>query len=197
MSGISVDIFGASPPAPYARYVTVVSSNQYRLELAFRDCARTGTCCSSSLKYVEPIGTGVLLAPSSTTPFTIPLNENNAKASNFTRGACIQHMGRHWEYDVSSAPVMSWDAYNLLPVVPMYDVNKGTITAVFFAALQRQQTALPPSDNQWDIIPITNDLMCKNFCSSQCSWKNHDFSFWSTLHLWFVDYQPLACQSSC
>ena len=91
----------------------------------------------------------------------------------------------------------SLKAANLLPVVVMFDEfeSSGELNAIFFASSDRQQSLFPPSSNQWEAVALPNVLMCKNFCDAHCTF--HDTSLFSTLHLYFRDYQQVSCKSDC
>lgn len=79
-------------------------------------------------------------------------------------------MGHHYFRDLSgAAPDMSWVGGNLLPVVPMYNVN-GTINAFFFASTDVQQGITGP--HQWEPVPLVDALMCKNFCNKACTFRS-------------------------
>jgi len=49
----------------------------------------------------------------------------------------MESMGQHHLYDVESHPYFSWEAKNVLPIVPMYHVNDraganvGDLNAIF------------------------------------------------------------------
>ncbi len=125
--------------------------------------------------------------------FPVPLNDTDAAAQMWTKGSFINKMGTHWSYDLSSAPKMSWEAENFLPLVPMY--YKGQLAAVFFASTNVQQSVIPLSSNMWDKVCIPNFLMCKNWCDDSCSWSGT--LLWSTMHVFFGDYNRInECQST-
>ena len=58
----------------------------------------------------------------------------------YHRGSCFNGMGWHYFKDLAAPPEkMSWQADNLMPVVPMYDPVKGRINAIFFSSAIVQQ----------------------------------------------------------
>jgi hypothetical protein len=67
---------------------------------------------------------------------------------------------------------------------------------MLLTAIDNQRKLLP---NQWDIVPIPNFLMCKNFCNSACSWPQHEWKVWATQHVYFRDdVETLTCPAgSC
>ena len=120
-----------------------------------------------------------------------------SQAEGYVRGACFDGMGWHYFKDLLAPNgTISWQASNLMPVVPMYDRNAGwRLNAVFFAAPFVQQSALPPSANQWEPVPLPNFAMCKNWCDKDCGWKGT--RFWSTMHLYFSDPHAVVCEDGC
>eukprot|EP01114_Cavostelium_apophysatum_P019193 TRINITY_DN6116_c0_g1_i2.p1 TRINITY_DN6116_c0_g1~~TRINITY_DN6116_c0_g1_i2.p1 ORF type:complete len:267 (-),score=26.21 TRINITY_DN6116_c0_g1_i2:28-828(-) len=183
ISGFMVSHFYAAPLAGLSDY-WVPNGSRYDLTIAFRE--PTQKLCSSTL-FKEPLGTVVTINPA-TIHFAIPINESEAGPAQFTRGACIGNMGRHWALDLATAPKMSWIAKNLMPVVPMY--HNGTISAVFVETpiLQDYEPF-----GEWE-IPLYFGLMCKNFCDSSCGW---DVSKFNTFHFFFHDPTLNTCSSSC
>lgn len=106
-------------------------------------------------------------------------------------------MGWHWFKDLRAPHgEMSWDALNLMPVVPMYSPVEGRINAIFFASAIVQQQLLPPADNEWEPVPLPNALMCGNFCDDSCRFNGTDI--WSTMHFYFHDHgaPALKCTES-
>jgi len=56
---------------------------------------------------------------------------------------------------LQSVGSMSWEAENLLPIIPMYD--NGSINAIFFASTHMQQSL--GDAHMWDPAPIPNEFM--------------------------------------
>ena len=106
LSGISVDIFGATalPLSLQPYWVPVAGASQrYRLTVAFRPSSEI---CSGATSDMV-IGDRVVINPA-TIALAMPLLEKEALAANFTQGSCIGQMGTHFFYDLASAPQMSW-----------------------------------------------------------------------------------------
>jgi len=82
----------------------------------------------------------------------------------YTRGAYVSGMGRHWIKSMQHAPNFVYDAFDFFPVVQMFDPTTRNLTAVFFMATSRQQSLLPPATNGWDIIALPDALMCRCVC---------------------------------
>jgi hypothetical protein len=96
-------------------------------------------------------------------------------------------MGFHYFKDYNSPNgTMSWDANNLMPVVPMYNPTNGSINAIFFASAMVQQSIFPPDPNEWEPVPLPNELMCGNFCDEDCTFAHTEA--WSTMHFYFHDH---------
>jgi len=119
---------------------------------------------------------------------SLPLTSDEAQQQEFTQGGCIGGMGTHWSYDLSTAPQMSWNASNLLPVVTMY--NQGVLSAFFITTpvIQYSEPFGP-----WE-GPIISALMCYNWCDSSCSWN---VNFWSVNHFYVTDHSNNNCASHC
>jgi len=144
--------------------------------------------CSGNT-FPETIGTQLVL-DQGTVNLAIPLNESAAKVAQWTKGACIGGMGTHWSYDLASAPNMTWQSSNLLPIVTMYNEEAGGVLSAFFFNTATIQIAEPFSP--WEIV--TSGLMCLNWCDDSCSW---DVSFWNTLHFYVDDHSLNTCDSRC
>jgi WAS/WASL-interacting protein len=188
ISGFGTEIFGTVPDLWNIRgYYTTIGQEQYRIKVATRSAQ--SNLCSISTPFSDTIGDRIIINPDGINQ-RIPANEDEATAKQWTSGACIDGMGRHWEYDLVTAPYISYNASNLLPVVPMYD-NSGNLNAIFFASKSVQQGIF--GHNQWDVIPINGYLMCKNFCGD-CGWSS--LSLWSTMHMWFGT-TSITCSSAC
>merc|ERR1712070_816526 len=115
----------------------------------------------------------------------------------YTRGSCFDGMGWHFFKDVSVKGKMSWQAKNLMPIVPMYCPKHHTLNAIFFASAATQPKALFRS--QWEPVPLPNLLMCKNFCDAKCTFSGMGtFGAWSTMHFYFnnVKDSMLKCTAS-
>jgi len=121
----------------------------------------------------------------------IPLNESSAQDEEWTKGGCIEGMGTHWSYDLTTAPQMSWKSKNLLPVVPMYNEQDNSVISAIFITTPKLQYSEPVGP--WE-GPLPSSLMCDNWCDSNCTW---DVYFWNTLHFYFDDYNLNTCPSRC
>jgi hypothetical protein len=151
--------------------------------------ALSDTCATHAL--TEPLGDRVVANQNTARAHALPLTDAAAVAAKYTNGSCFYTMGRHAFYDVESAPHMSWQAENVAPVVPMY--AGGELVAVFFTVPEIEQGLLSP--HWWEPVPLTDGMMCANFCDSQCTFSGT--SFWSTMHIFFRDYDQIGCPNSC
>jgi hypothetical protein len=186
ISGIGVNLYG-SPPQNLidSGYWQELTDSIYFLSITFRS---SGLCTG----YTSSLSLGnQLVINANTTAIALPLTDSEAEAGQWTKGSCFSTMGYHYFYDLSSAPYMSWEAANLLPIVPMY--FNGSINAFFFASSVVQQSLL--SAHWWDPIPLLDILMCKNWCDSSCTWS--DTSAWSTFHVYLRDYTEVTCPGGC
>ena len=104
ISGFGTDVFGDVPALwNYRGYYNNVGSSQYRIKVATRSAQLD--LCSVQTPFSDPIGDRIIINPDSINQ-RLPGNENEAAAKQWTRGACIDGMGRHWEYDLATAPII-------------------------------------------------------------------------------------------
>lgn len=190
LAGVGVDLFHTTiaSSAPIARFWQPVASQQYRLIVSFR---APSAMCNPSFSSSETLGDRVVINQHLQGGYPLPVVEKEAVLANFTAGGCINQMGTHYAYDLTSAPAMSWVADNMLPIVLMF--NGGSINAVFFASSDVQQTLGNP--HHWDGISLTNALMCLNWCDADCHWVGT--SGWSTMHWIFNAADAAQCATRC
>jgi hypothetical protein len=190
LSGMGVNYYG-EPPSNLVQqgFWEPLADGVYFMSIAFRDAS---TVCSYYYNQGLPLGDRLIVNANSSSPYPLPVTVDDAEAANWAPGSCFHTMGTHYFYDLATAPQMSWEAANLLPVVLM--MNNGSINAVFFASSTIQQGLT--STHFWDLIPLPDILMCKNWCDSSCTW--HDTNFWSTMHMFFnADYEAVTCPNGC
>eukprot|EP01102_Stenamoeba_stenopodia_P010717 TRINITY_DN325_c0_g1_i1.p1 TRINITY_DN325_c0_g1~~TRINITY_DN325_c0_g1_i1.p1 ORF type:complete len:290 (-),score=52.60 TRINITY_DN325_c0_g1_i1:156-1025(-) len=187
VAGMGVTVFGSVPASLVQQgFWQQLATNTYYITLTFRDPSQM---CTNNDNSTEPLGDRIIINAGGV-GFSIPMLEETAISDNWTPGSCFYGMGRHYFYDLVSAPNMSWIAGNLMPVVAMY--ANGTINAIFFATTSVQQVILP---KEWDGFPLPNFLMCKNWCDSSCTFSGTHF--WSTMHIYFRDYTQAHCAGGC
>jgi len=182
ISGIGITHYG-QPDNDW--WIPTVDGHFY-LSVTFRT---SDNMCDSEYKYQEPLGTQVVLNQGSQPTFTMPLNEEDATSAQMTKGGCIATMGTHWALDLATAPNMSWNASNLLPVMPMYFQDE--ISAILFNTPNIQLGSYPLGP--WE-VPLIEELMCYNFCDDSCSWSN---PMWNTMHFFFTNYEQNTCTQHC
>jgi len=187
LAGIGVNIYG-NPKSQLisAGFYEPVGSEEYFIGVFFRN---SSAMCSGTASDL-PLGDSLIINAGKIA-WPIPITINDAMEKNWSNGSCFFSMGYHWFYDLKTAPVMSWEAANLLPIVPMY--NNGEINAFFFTTTEVQQGLF--SSNWWDGIPLINFLMCKNWCDSECTFE--DTFTWSTMHIYLKDYTQATCPDDC
>ena len=189
IAGVGIRVYGSLPSNLISRGFWVKQSDgAYLLTVSFRPTsAMCGTTTSpGTIGNQLMVNQGTLNVP-------IPLTDSAAQAGGFTKGGCIDKMGTHWALDLESAPKMTWEVANLMPVIPMY--NDGVVSAFFIASDDTQQSLLPPSNRFWDIVVIPRSLMCLNWCDDSCSWKG-TLAF-STMHWLLGNYESVSCSSRC
>jgi len=187
VAGAGVEVYGELlPKLVAAGFWTVVKANQYHITLAFREPSEM---CSGSVSP-NVLGDRLLINPNKLN-YRIPVIESELIAANWHKGSCFAGMGHHWFYDIESAPKMSWQAQNLLPIVPMFD--NGNINAIFFASSSVQQGLFDA--HTWEPIPLLNSLFCQNTCDKDCTFEGT--SAWSTYHIYFRDRSAVTCNGGC
>lgn len=162
-------------------------SGVYKMYVSFRNSSEIVSTFSSDMALGDRV-----VINAHTIAFEVPVTENEV-ALNYTKGSCFQYMGTHYFLDLTNerSGGLTWQAAHLMPVVPMY--NNGYLHAIFFASPVVQQGLT--SAHWWDPIPLVNGLMCKNFCSSSCTFS--DTSIWSTFHLFLRDRNLASCPNGC
>jgi len=195
ISGVGVDVFGAMKPElvdagyfiPVDKGNKLNATERYHIAVGFRGAADV---CSDQI-YPEKIGTSAIINPHGIAK-AIPLTSKEAEEAKFHRGSCFNGMGFHYFLDLVRGPRMSWQAKNLMPVVPMYDPTTNSLNAIFFASTVNQNSLF--SSHGWEPVPLINFAMCKNWCDSDCTFS--DTSIWSTMHFYFNDVKELKCPSN-
>jgi len=187
LAGIGMTMYGSPPENQIGTYWQEVAEGQYFISVTFRN---SSIMCSGDVDDELPLGDQLVINADSLA-YEIPVLESDAVEANFTKGSCFYGMGFHYSYDLATAPIMSWSAANLMPIVPMY--YNGAINAFFFATPVVQQGLL--NNNMWDPVAFIDSLMCKNWCDSECTWT--DTLLWSTGHFYLHDYTQVTCSNGC
>ena len=188
VAGVAADVWGAdAAPANLVSkgyWVPVPgTTDQHTISLSFR---RASLMCSGA-QAPEVIGDRVVINQGALNQ-SIPLNAHDAYCNKWSYGSCMKTMGQHWFYDLATAPNLSFQSQNLLPIVPMYWPNNinGTLNAIFFTTPLDQ-----PGSNQllhgpgdWEMPALNPSNMCQNFCNDgTCQWPG--VKSWSTMHIYF------------
>eukprot|EP00698_Gefionella_okellyi_P004459 TRINITY_DN14103_c0_g1_i1.p1 TRINITY_DN14103_c0_g1~~TRINITY_DN14103_c0_g1_i1.p1 ORF type:complete len:285 (+),score=48.49 TRINITY_DN14103_c0_g1_i1:88-942(+) len=187
-AGVGVYAFGdIKQKLVTAGFWQPVSNSTYMMSMTFRVPGSLCNGVTSSLVLGDQ-----LVINQNSLAYSIPLLEADAIDTHWTRGSCFSGMGYHYFYDLTMPQGgMSWEAENLLPIVPMY--FNGSINAFFFASSVVQQSFL--AGNMWEPVPLPDFLMCKNWCDSNCTF--HDTAAWSTLHIYMNNYKTVTCPDDC
>ena len=188
LSGFGVQVHGALDQKQQGSWWTRVGAERYQLDVATRDAS---FACSGMVDVKGGVlGDRLVVAPHGPA-MEIPLTDSVAQHRNWTSGGCISGMGRHWGYDMVSAPHLSGYSFTLMPVVPMY--HDGFVSAVLFFVHQTQEVW---PIGQWE-GPFIPYLFCKNFCSDECMRKEETLSVFSTMHFLFHDASLNTCNDRC
>jgi WAS/WASL-interacting protein len=179
----AISAFGGSvwsaPPDAQAAYWQA-AGDHYDIVIGTRS---SGDPCDPGTTWVEELGDSLTVSPTGQ-PFSIPFSSDQAESANWTPGACIGKMGRHYGYDLATAPVLSGSSANLFPFMPMYNVADGNVAAVL---LQTSGSVdVEPFGDFEAFFP--SSLFCLNFCGN-CSMD----TTLATMHFLFNDPSLSQC----
>jgi hypothetical protein len=188
LAGFGVRAWGFDRPYPlWSTAPTDRLAND--LFLTFKD----KLCIQSPQNSSYPLGSFLSIQRK----FNIPLTRAEAITQNWHRGNCINKMGSHFWYDLKTPGTMTWDALNMVPVLPMYlddGPNAGHIQAILIAS-PKFQWVEPVGMYEG---PFPNMLFCKNACSSDqpaCG-KFANAGPWATMHWEFNDPVQATCNNA-
>mmetsp|Transcript_29153 Transcript_29153/g.70987 ORF Transcript_29153/g.70987 Transcript_29153/m.70987 type:complete len:293 (-) Transcript_29153:64-942(-) len=199
VSGMAINVWGEVPKALVdagfwradARDGAAALPHYY-MRVGFRE---PSTVCTTTSASPHALGDRVVVNADTQRTFSVPLALADAVEQHYVKGACFSTMGTHYFYDLANSPngvaKMSWKASTLMPLVPMY--HNGTLNAVFFASSAVQQDLFDA--HWWEPTALINYLMCKNWCDDDCTFEGT--SAWSTMHVYFRDYNKVTCPGGC
>jgi hypothetical protein len=172
----------------------------FYMSVTFRE---SGSVCASTVDASLPLGDRLVLnaaSPQRATLEALPVTASDASAAGWMKGSCFSGMGTHYFKDLTQNGTLSWESANMVPISLMFDEESedatGNINAFFFTATTVQQSIFPPCANQWEPVPLTGGLMCKNLCADDCKWQ--DTEFFSTLHIYLNTKRPnVTCHDKC
>jgi len=132
--------------------------------------------------------------------FTIPTTESAPELStNFLEGSCVVATGFHWAHDVVGGANLTYEAKNLMPIIPFYSSIDGTINGIMFFATEEKQVQGSNGDwktNFWDKSPgIPEDYSSAFFCNNNCGTCQLSGSFagyYTIMHWYFKDTQTFT-----
>jgi len=197
LSGIRVEFNDVNPELGKSGFFAPSpTAGQFFLNIGFRSDALDAVCVRDRI-FNEPVGTGITVFSAPGLPELpmqlrqIPMTTANAsKAPGWRLGACINHLGTHWLYDLKAPGEFPGLAADMHPIIPMYNPYSGALHALLFTIGNDQGDAT--GRRGWEPKPLPNAFMCANFCDAACDWP--DAREWSTMHLFFNDdYGPLVC----
>jgi len=159
---------------------------------------RKDNVCDTSAPKAPSNEPYVAVAPNMAN-LVIPTTESAPElSSKFKEGSCIVYLGFHWAHDVVGGANLTYEARNLMPVMPMYSSNDGTINGIMFVATESKQVQDSNGvwkTNFWD--PAQGLLekntfgarnFCDNFCGT-CQFSGTLDGYFATQHWWFKDTQ--------
>jgi hypothetical protein len=218
LSGISVDYYGYVEKNLVGSYFgdeqTAAGGTFRTLSLALRDYNKYDLCDTTA--PLENIGLDKVTVAPNLIAENIPINEHDEELqTGWEEGSCMFGMGTHWAKDVVGGNHMTYEAANMVPLVPMYNFETGDLQAVFFYATDTKQTF--PVDkctydfknptqpcakgelNEWDnnpglVQPNTGVFYaCSNFCREDCNFTGSPTEQYTTMHFMFTDTSKEFC----
>eukprot|EP01006_Ploeotia_vitrea_P005174 TRINITY_DN116519_c0_g1_i1.p1 TRINITY_DN116519_c0_g1~~TRINITY_DN116519_c0_g1_i1.p1 ORF type:complete len:281 (-),score=47.78 TRINITY_DN116519_c0_g1_i1:62-904(-) len=187
LTGFSVRTFSAPPSNLVGTYwIKVPGHNIWDITITTRPAHEI---CSGHTYDDEPVGTEIRI----NNRYTVPRTYYDAQQAGWQRGSCIPGMGTHFSWDLKSQGNMTWEAHSLMPVMPMYNVQTGNISAVLININNQQPTE--PFAGDWE-GPFSDHLWCLNWCKhSGCDWKGSS-GHWSSMHWLFESVFDNSCHGA-
>jgi hypothetical protein len=195
ITGLQVAVTEAVPTPLVQAGWWLTSANSSLVPQGFKAFITIGTRSLASSCGKQPatgdLGDRLIVNPLNAA-IPIPLTTTDAVSAGYANGSCFDSMGWHAFRDIAAQPnQLTWNANTLTPVVPMYDGSR--INAIFVTVPFVQNGFF--ATNMWDPVPLLNTFMCKNFCSSQCTFANT--YIFQTMHIFFRDYKKVTCPHGC
>jgi hypothetical protein len=185
-AGVGVHDYGSAKSNLVSKgFWQQVGNSEYSISITFRN---SSDMCSATPSQL-PLG-DQLIVNAAGLAYPLPVLESDASTQQWTRGSCFAGMGTHYFYDLASPGNPTWESANLLPISLMYNT---TINAFFFMTTNVQVGI--SGAHGWEPVPLPNALMCKNWCSSECTF--HDTSIFSTMHIYLHDHTTVTCPGGC
>lgn len=205
LSAIEVQYYGYVEENLVGTYFSEAKTSKdgpyHTLPVAFRNGEKEDLCDQDT--PATPGNDAYIMISPGMANKNVPATEDSPELiSDWKEGSCIPGMGYHWATDVETGPNLTYQAKNLVPIVPMYSSTDKSINGIFFTATSRKQTyplascglnpacALPYL-NMWDGSPgLTQKnaprfYMCSNFCGD-CQFTGAKDGMFTTMH-WFFN----------
>jgi len=125
---------------------------------------------------------------------SIPTTAPPDSAGKWKAGACMPNMSQHWAYPLDgeiSSLLGTNHGKEELPVIPMYSVSTGRVTALAFFTTEPQQTFR--DGGIWDATGTPAQLCAGNFCedAEKCQYGPEGNS---VFHVFFIDQWTAPAQ---
>jgi hypothetical protein len=161
--------------------------------LAIRTRAKKASC-DASVGGGPVLGDRLTLLDFSDEGFEIPTTLERALRQEWSRGQCLPRMGTHTYYDVLSPGNKTYSADSMLPILPMYRPQDGSISAVLINTPNRERTFV--AGGVWE-GPLKVEQFCYNMCQSDqpacAEGLSQQSTGWNTLHWMFSDIALNNC----
>jgi len=193
VSGIEVDYYGSMQENLIGTYFSEERTSSDGTYHSLAVALRSDDLCDTANPATPGNAEYIAISPSMANQI-VPTHEDSPELqSDYKEGSCLQGMGYHWFQDVVGGPELTYEADTVVPVVPMYDSEDGTLNGIFFMATNAKQTGSKPNfENFWDASPglsQANTFMdgtnpfCANLCGG-CQFTGSDDGMFATMH-WF------------
>jgi len=197
VSGIEVDYYGFMQENLIGTYFSEEKTSSDGTYHSLAVALRSDDICDTENPATPGNAEYIAISPGMANQI-LPTHQDSPKLqSDYKEGSCLQQMGYHWFQDVVGGTELTYEADNLVPVVPMYDSVDGTLNGIFFLAINYKQTIGTGKNdgNFWDIskgLSQANDFLggtspfCANLCGG-CQFTGTEDGLFTTMHWMFKD----------
>jgi len=200
VSGIEVDYYGSMQENLIGTYFSEEKTSSDGTYHSLAVALRSDDLCDTANPATPGNAEHIAISPDMANQI-VPTHQDSPKLhTDYKEGACLMTMGYHWFQDVVGGAELTYEADNLVPVVPMYDSVDGTLNGIFFLAINAKQTigSGKYDGNFWDRSPGLSQAntfldgtnpFCANLCGG-CQFTGTEDGMFTTMHWMFKNTQP-------
>jgi len=200
VSGIEVDYYGSMQENLIGTYFSEEKTSSDGTYHSLAVALRSDDLCDTANPATPGNAEHIAISPGMANQI-VPTHQDSPKLqTDYKEGACLMTMGYHWFQDVVGGTELTYEADNLVPVVPMYDSVDGTLNGIFFLATNAKQTigSGEYDGNFWDRSPGLSQAntfldgtnpFCANLCGG-CQFTGTEDGMFTTMHWMFKNTQP-------